>query len=212
MWSGTSKAGGRGGVGTETERPGVAEAAPISSETHAPRGRGSRRTRHLPASSSSEAKPGRGGRAGERKWQPRGGKRGGRCGSAPDWGSLTAGRGGTQRPWHLGGGCGVATRTERSRGDKEGGEGGSAAQRAGAQARQEALKKKEGGRRGGTQQGRRDPLSAGCSSPRSAQPWPHLLHLSPQTLVSHWRIGSSPRLPPPRGPAPPLRLAPLHMM
>lgn len=48
-------------------------------------------------------------RAGERHWQPRGGERSGRCGWAPGRGSLTAGRGGTMRPWHLGRGCGVAT-------------------------------------------------------------------------------------------------------
>lgn len=39
---------------------------------------------------------------------------------------------------------------ERSRGDMEGGEGGSAAKRAGAEVRREALKKEAGGRKGGT--------------------------------------------------------------
>lgn len=55
-------------------------------------------------------------------------------------GSLTAGRGGTQRPWHLGGSCRMALTTEPSRGDMEGREGGNAAKREG-KSRREALKK-----------------------------------------------------------------------
>lgn len=60
-------------------------------------------------------------------------------------GSLTAGRGGTQRPWHLGGSCRMALTTEPSRGDMEGREGGNAAKREG-KSRREALKKEEGER------------------------------------------------------------------
>lgn len=71
-----------GEEGTEAERLGAAQAAPDLPRDAGRRGWGWRHTRPPPASSSAE-KPAGGWRAGERHWQPRGGERGGRCGSAP---------------------------------------------------------------------------------------------------------------------------------
>lgn len=136
--------------GTETERPGAAGAALDLRLDSRPKGSRSKNTRPRPAT-SSDGKPGGDGRAGERDWQLRGGERSRRCESAPGWGSLTAGQGGTQRPWHLRWGCGVPTRTERSWGDMEGREGESAAKREEAKTGGRPLKRRRvGGRRGGS--------------------------------------------------------------
>lgn len=123
----TSRAG-RGRRGRKRRDPELPGPPWISCRTRRPRGSESSNIHTRPAA-SSDGKLRGGGRAGERKGQPRGGEQGRRCGSAPGWGSLTAGRDGTQRPWHLGGGCGMATRTEPSPGDMEGREGESAAKR-----------------------------------------------------------------------------------
>lgn len=87
---------------------------------------------------------------------------------------------------------------------KAGNEG--AAPRAGAQARREALKKEAGRHRGGTQQRRRDPLSAPVlpAGPPSRGPSRCILAPKPLSPIG----GLVPLLgSPPRSPAPPVRLA-----
>lgn len=111
--------------------------------------------------------------------------------------------------------------TERSRGGMEGGEGGSAAKRATAEAGGRRLKRRGAG--AGAEPGRagaRVPppcqqagsLGLGAPGPRSAQPPPQPLPPNRQTHLSHWRTGSTLRPPTSRSRPHPPPPYPPHMM
>ena len=168
-----------------------------------PRGRESRHTCPLPAS-SGDGKPDAAGEQMSTTGSPEGAsaaegagrpRTGGPGGHSPQAGAVHSGHG----TWATAAGW---PRKPKSRGNVEGGEGGERGRseqehRLGGR----CLKTSGAGAGAGPCPGQRDPFSARGSSPRSSQPQPHLLHPSPQTLVSHWRIGSSPP-----------KSRPLHMM
>ena len=184
--------------GTATQRPGAAEAAPISGVTHDPRGRD-------PDTLATCPPP------------PLG------CKTRPRAASRTrhaaALRGRARRKVRVGPGLGVThrrpgryiagwPREPSGAGEirKAGNRG--AAPRAGAQAGREALKEEAGRRRGGTQQGRRGPLSAPGLPAGPPSRGPTRCNLAPKPLSP---IGGL--VPAPLPEAPPRRpVSPLHMM
>lgn len=196
-----------GEEGTATGRLGAAGATLTSAPTHGPGGAGAGDT-------VGPARRLRGWEGGRRRGQegalaaPRGERGGGRCGG-PGPGSLTAGRGGTQRPWHLRGSCGTALGTEPSRGVRQ--EGKVGARRTERERRgggRRLRRRRASGRRGGTRRGRGDPPSPppsrqpsgsrGCMQvaalAAAARPPAH----KPPTHRFLWGTGSSPSRPRPR--------------